>query len=245
LSLTRSVSAIRRSALIAVCFAISSGSAYARPALNDDFSKINASVVRLWNSDPCFNRFTLDAIAGCWANKPDRHAVAREASLDLVARIDNILGRSGQYRAVFQTKLNVLTKAGLFCDQRQLDDTEKEFLANSPNLFEEYSSALFVCAKQTEDSEIYDELRGTIAKEITRYGHSAQVALLKVWFNSYLFQYDPKSDFSKVAPAINRNEEDTWKSFIVALRRVTRYPQFSPIVSGDQLIAARRALDRA
>ena len=215
-----------------------------------EFDAINGDIRRLWTSHPCFrapNSATHNGIQKCWAADSAGASVAQASTHDLVDRLDAIRDTHPARTVILQTKLNLMTRAGLFCEEAALSSRDVDLLSTQATTFREWTSSLEVCAGQTADADVYDQLRGALTKNVSRFAKSDRVALLRVWFNSFLFQYASNGDLTKAASALNTEGVRPWKAFVVFLRRdVNSYPSFPPAtVSAAELIAARSALNAA
>lgn len=236
----------RLQAIVALTFLLSvffGGSAH---AAGSDFTDISDRVKKLWMTEGCFGpSYTraVSLIADCWDKFPERREVAQTASLELAAELDTVMQSSGNYGLALRTKLNLLTKSGLFCDVPSIDPAQKLYIANAYGTFYEYASDLLMCARAQGRSEVYEELRGVLQNDFGRFARGYQIELLKLWFDSYAFQYDPPGDLQRIADALNANERGSWQNFTSAIRHVARrYPRFPSQISVAELRAVRNVL---
>lgn len=212
-----------------------------------EFESISRDVRALWRSDACFGPPWSAAISkmdACWAAQPERADVARAQTHALVARLDAVQDSYPARSVVLKTKLNLFTRSALFCEERDLAAGDRALIAAQADMFREWAGALDMCARTTEDAVTYDVLRGALASNVRRYSKADRIELLKIWFNSFLFQHSPNGDLTRAAAALNTDDLLAWKTFVAALRRDVgswqRFPADS--VSAGEMDAARTAL---
>lgn len=230
-------------AAIIVFVALSQQGVAARSGSADQFGDITTRVQLLWKSDPCFIPSAVESIDACWKQSAGREQAAQSESLLLVAEFDSILATTPNYSASLQTKLNLLTKAGLFCNVPLAEPQQRAFWAKTYTSFYEYSNDLLICAKSQSDEAIYDQLRGAINNYIGRYSKVFQREFLKLWFDSYIRQFNKNGDLFIIAAGINDSQLDSWKFFVGHIRYIAvKYGRYPPRVSVEELRAARRIL---
>lgn len=251
----------RLTAVGAICTAIAlscHGSALAQHAGAADpiltavreFDAINSEIRVLWSGHRCFrapNSQTHDSIRKCWARNPQDAVAAQDKTGDLVDRLDAIRDAHPSTIVILQTKLNLMTRAAMFCQETELPPGDVDILSTRSSAFREWASSLRMCATETADAQLYETLRGALEKNVGSFDHTTRIYLLRLWFNSFLFHYAANGDLAKVADAMNAEGVGPWKTFVVSLRNdvdsYSSYPESS--VSVEELIAARRALDAA
>jgi hypothetical protein len=245
----------------AICAAIAltcHGSALAQQAAAGDaslnaareFDAVNRSIRVLWSSHRCFrtpNSQTHDSIRRCWAKNPLDAVNAQDRTGELIDRLDAIRDAFPSTIVILQTKLNLMTRVAMFCEEAELPPEDVDILSTRSSAFREWASSLRMCATETADAKLYGRLRGALEKNLASYDHITRVYLLRLWFNSFLFQYAANGDLTKVADALNAEGVGPWKTFVVFLRKdassFSSFPESS--VSVEELDEARRALDAA
>lgn len=208
------------------------------------FVAIDKDVRALWASDPCLAEMPSTQRLTCWSAAPERLAEKRARSQALVARLAAIQETYPSRSAVLRLRLNLLTRAALFCDERDFDSNERDLLATDSRMYKEWIGSLDMCARTTGDFAVYDMLRGSLSSRIARNGKSHRAELLRIWFESFVFQHNPKGDLALVAKALNAADVESWKTFTAALKRDVaswrRYPDAS--VSTAEVVAAKKAV---
>ena len=207
-----------------------------------EFEAINREIASLWASNPCFQYKAQTQIHACWSKSPDQ-ASTQDRSRALVARLAAIQDTYPARSVILKSRLNLLTKAGLFCDERDFIGSERELLAARSDPFLEWIGSLDMCARTTGDFSAYDEMRGALSSRLTRFDRQDRITLLKIWFNSFLFQYSVNGDLAKAAAALNDADVDGWKLFTTALKKDLSWQRFpADSVSKAEMMAAKRAL---
>lgn len=217
-----------------------------------EFDFINRAISKLRASDACFrppHSLSHDSILKCWSRNTSSALAAQEETYRLIERLDAIADFYPAKGVILQTKLNLLTRAGLFCEEAHLPPDEIDILTTSSVNTYEWISSLAVCARETSNADVYEQLRGALSKRVggTRYSKSVRVALLRVWFDSFINQNSPNGDLTKVTAALNAEGVTEWKTFLVFLRsNVTKFPSFpSSVISVEALKAVKFALSAA
>lgn len=194
---------------------VDSGSAKSAAAESD---AINKKIRALWASHACFQRpqsDTHDSTEKCWAAaKPEAAAAAAAKTSDLIARLDALAEFDLSTFVIFKAKLNLMTRMAMFCEEGQIPSDQVDILATQANTFHEWTSSLYVCARQTKSADMHERLRGELAKNITpTFPKGTRLQLLRLWFDSLILQHSPNGDLAKVAKAM-KNDVDSWKTFV-------------------------------
>lgn len=242
---------MKPSLLIVAAFASTPawGSSHQSQSLQAKVDHVRLAIRDLKASDPCFRwpyAKSLDATERCWSSAPVRAAEAQATATSLVDQLDDAVdsGYLG-FGSIVKEKFDLMTSAGLYCDERVPRDTELDYIFSDDQTFIEWTSALLVCARTTASDEAYSQLREALANNIDRFDKPIQKKILQIWLDGYIYEYSSRGDFSAMAAALSSRDVDGWNAFMDVVRHhvaTIEVESSDDSVTADEIAAAKKAI---